>query len=90
MSAIPPLITQRALKGGRMNRARVITLMTLAVFVMLGSLMILFFGGFPPWPVTVCFAASHITFCIIVAKVKPYHGPYRPPLVDPDPADWAG
>ena len=73
-----------------MNPRRVIIFMTVAVFVVLGSLMILFFDGLPPWPVTGCFAASHLTFCFIVAKVKPYTGPYRTPLTDPDPADWAG
>ena len=77
-------------RGSRMNPKRVIILMTLAVCAMLGSLMILFFGGFPPWPITICFAVSHLTFCFFVARVKPYTGPYKRPLVDPDPLDWAG
>ena len=76
--------------GSRMHRTRVITLMTLAVFVVLGTLMVLFFGGLPPWPVALCFATSHIAFCAIVARVKPFTGPYRKPMVDPDPTDWPG
>lgn len=71
-----------------MHPKRVIVLMTLAVFVVLGVLMVLFFGGLPPWPVALCFAASHLAFCLIVARVKPFTGPYRTPMEDPDPADW--
>ena len=73
-----------------MNRTKVIVLMTLAIFILLGVLMILFFGGWPPWPMVLCFAISHVVFCVIIAKVKPFNGPYRQPLVDPDPADWSG
>ncbi|MBD25221.1 MAG: hypothetical protein CMG46_09465 [Candidatus Marinimicrobia bacterium] len=73
-----------------MNRTKVIVLMTIAVFILLGVLMLLFFGGWPPWPVTLCFTISHVVFCAIVAQVKPFNGPYRRPLVDPDPADWPG
>jgi hypothetical protein len=89
MGTTSPTPPKPATQGGTMNRTRVIALMTLAIFVILGSLMVLFFDGLPPWPVTICFAVSHLTFCLIVAKVRPYTGPYRTPLVDPDPSDWA-
>ncbi len=71
-----------------MNRTRLIVLMTIAVFIVLGSITMLFFGGIPPWPVILCFAVSHITFCLIVARVKPYAGPYLKPMAEPTPDDW--
>ena len=70
--------------GSRMNPRRVIIWMTIAVFFILTVLATLFFGGIPPWPVLLCFAASHMTFCAIVSKVKPYKGPYTKPLSDPE------
>lgn len=76
--------------GATMNRRRVIVLMTGAVFIVLTTLATLFFGGLPPWPVLLCFGVSHAAFCIIVSRVRPYRGPYRKPLSDPDPADWPG
>lgn len=81
------LLRQR-LKGSRMNPRRVIILMTLAVLLVLTVLATLFFGGIPPWPVLLCFGISHGAFCVIVARVKPYHGPYKEPLEEPAPEDW--
>ncbi len=75
--------------GNTMNRRRVIVWMTVAVFVVLTVLAGLLFNGIPPWPVLLCFAASHITFCIIVSRVKPYHGPYTEPIEDPNPSEWS-
>lgn len=74
--------------GSIMNRRRVIILMTVAVFIVLTVIATLFFGGLPPWPVLACFAASHLTFCIIVAGVKPYRGPYRKPMDERDAKEW--
>jgi hypothetical protein len=71
-----------------MNPRRVIILMTVAVFFVLTLLATLFFHGIPPWPVLLCFAISHGTFCIIVARVKPYKGPYRKPEAEPELPDW--
>ncbi len=71
-----------------MNPGRVIFWMTLAVLLVLMVLAVMFFGGWPPWPVLLCFAISHGAFCFIVARVKPYQGPYKEPLGDPDPDDW--
>lgn len=68
-----------------MNPRRVIILMTVAVFFVLLVLALLFFGGIPPWPLLLCFAASHLTFCIIISRVKPYKGPYTQPMADPEP-----
>jgi cell division protein FtsW (lipid II flippase) len=68
-----------------MNPRRVIILMTIAVFFVLAVLAVLFFGGIPPWPLVACFAASHLTFCIIISRVKPYKGPYTQPMSDPEP-----
>lgn len=77
-------------QGSRMNPRKVIILMTIAVFIVLTVLATLFFGGIPPWPVLLCFAVSHGIFCVIVARVKPYHGPYKEPLENPAPEDWPG
>ncbi len=85
-------MTQRILSrpqvGSRMKPRHVIIWMTVGVFIVLTVLATLFFGGIPPWPVLLCFAISHGIFCLIVARVKPYHGPYREPLREPDPKDW--
>jgi hypothetical protein len=62
-----------------MNRKRVIVLMTVAVFVMMGWLMLTIFGGWPPWPVLFWFVASHIFFCAVVLRVRPFKGPYSTP-----------
>lgn len=71
-----------------MNPRRVIILMTVAVFFVLTVLAVLFFKGIPPWPVLLCFAISHGTFCFIVARVKPYRGPYKKPDADPELPSW--
>ena len=70
-----------------MNRKRVIVLMTLAIFVLFGWLTITVFDGLPPWPFVLAFTVSHLFFCIVIASVKPYRGPYTKPLVDPDLTD---
>ena len=90
MVSIVPTPPRYSPHGSRMNRMRVIVLMTLAVFFVLSTLTLLFFGGLPPWPATLCFAASHVAFCAIVAWAKPFTGPYHKPMVDPDPTDWSG
>lgn len=68
-----------------MNPRRVITWMTVGVFMILTVLATLLFHGIPPWPMLLCFAVSHLTFCFIVSRVKPYKGPYTQPMADPDP-----
>jgi len=75
-------------EGSRMNPRRVIIWMTVAVFIVLTVLAVMFFGGWPPWPVLLCFAISHGVFCFVVARVKPYRGPYKEPMTDPEPSDW--
>ena len=74
--------------GSRMNRTRVIVLMTLAVFVVLAIPLTAIFDGAPPWPVVLWFAASHIFFCVVIAREKPFEGPHREPLIDPPVEDW--
>jgi hypothetical protein len=74
--------------GSRINRTRVIVLMTLAVFFMLAVPMTAIFGGMPPWPVVLWFAVSHVFFCVVIARVKPFTGPYREPLRDADLDSW--
>jgi NADH:ubiquinone oxidoreductase subunit H len=69
--------------GESMNRKAIILLMTAGIFVVLGILMLLFFGGWPPWPVTLWFALSHVFFCVVIARVKPFRGPYREPMGEP-------
>ena len=71
-----------------MNPRRVIIWMTIAVFFVLTVLAILFFDGLPPWPMLLCFAISHTIFCLLIASVKPYRGPYLEPMAEPDPGDW--
>jgi hypothetical protein len=70
--------------GSRMNRKAIIILMTAGVFIVLGMLMLLFFGGWPPWPVIFWFTVSHVFFCIVIARVKPFTGPYKEPMAEPD------
>ncbi len=65
-----------------MNRKRVIVLMTVAVAFMLAVPMTAIFGGIPPWPVVFWFVASHVFFCTVIARVKPFKGPYVEPMVD--------
>lgn len=43
----------------------------------------LVFDGWPPLPMTLCILLSHGVFCLIIASVRPYRGPYR----DPDHGD---
>ncbi|TAL01681.1 MAG: hypothetical protein EPO08_09595 [Rhodospirillaceae bacterium] len=69
--------------GNGMNRRRVIIAMTLAVFFMLGVPLTAIFGGLPPWPVIGWFAASHIFFCVLIGRTKPFTGPYTEPYTDP-------
>ena len=69
------------------SRTALIVMMTIGVFIVLGTLMVLFFKGLPPWPVLLWFTASHAFFCVIIARVKPYNGPHRPPMGDPDLRD---
>jgi len=83
-----PAFEPRFRQGSRMNRTRVIVLMTLAIFLLLGWLMLTVFDGFPPWPFVLAFTVSHLFFCIVIASVKPYRGPYTKPLADPDATDW--
>ena len=68
--------------GPTMNRARVVVLMTIAVVIMLGWLMLMIFEGLPPWPVALWFAASHVFFCAVILRVRPFKGPYVTPLTD--------
>jgi len=69
--------------GPRMNRKRVIMWMTIAVFFMLAVPMTSIFGGIPPWPVIFWFAVSHVFFCVLIARTKPFTGPYVEPVEDP-------
>ena len=69
--------------GEAMNRTRVIIVTTVAVFVILCTLAVLFFRGIPPWPMLLWFTISHLFFCIVIARVKPYRGPYSEPMADP-------
>ena len=69
--------------GATMNRKRVIVLTTVAVSVMLCIIAVVFFRGIPPWPVLLWFTVSHLFFCVVIARVKPYRGPYQEPMADP-------
>lgn len=69
--------------GCVMNRKRVIVSTTAGVFVVLCILATLFFRGIPPWPMLLWFAVSHLFFCVVIARVKPYRGPYTEPMTDP-------
>lgn len=66
-----------------MNRRKVIFLTTVGVFLILTTIAAVFFKGLPPWPVLFWFAVSHAFFCFIIARVKPYRGPYTEPMEDP-------
>lgn len=77
---IPPLPQP---VGATMNRRRVIVLTTVAISIVLCILAAVFFKGIPPWPVLLWFTVSHLFFCIVIARVKPYHGPYIQPMADP-------
>jgi hypothetical protein len=70
--------------GSRMNRSAVIVLMTIGIGVVLTALAFLFFEGWPPWPVIGWFAVSHLFFCFLVAGTKPFTGPYREPMAEPE------
>lgn len=67
-----------------MNRRAVIVLMTAGVFIVLSLLTILFFEGWPPWPVIMWFTLSHVFFCIVISRVKPFQGPHQEPMADPE------
>jgi hypothetical protein len=69
--------------GSRMNRRRVIVVMTAAMFFGLIVPISAMFGGLPPWPIIVWLAVSHIFFCVVIASTKPFRGPYTKPYVDP-------
>jgi hypothetical protein len=69
--------------GPRMNRQRVIIVMTIAVFFILAVPLTAIFGGLPPWPVIFWFTVSHVFFCVLIARTKPFVGPYVEPLTDP-------
>jgi predicted MFS family arabinose efflux permease len=71
-----------------MNRTGVIVGMTIAVFIVLAFPLTAIFGGIPPWPVIFWFVASHVFFCAVISRVKPFTGPYRKPLTDPTAQEW--
>ncbi len=77
-------------QGSRMNRKKVIVLMTIAVFFMLAVPISVIFRGIPPWPVVFWFTVSHVFFCVVILRVKPYTGPYVEPVTDIDPEIWEG
>jgi predicted MFS family arabinose efflux permease len=70
--------------GNAMNRKAIIILMTVGIFIVLSMLMLLFFEGWPPWPVIFWFAVSHAFFCAVVIRVKPFTGPYKEPMAEPE------
>jgi len=74
--------------GPTMNTARVIKLMTVAVFMTLGSLMFAVFDGLPPWPVVLWFTLSHVFFCVVVSRVQPFKGPYTTPSPERTIEEW--
>lgn len=74
---------RRPLNASHMNRKAVIVLMTAGVFVVLTVMMILFFEGWPPWPVIMWFTLSHVFFCIVIGRVRPFKGPHKEPMIDP-------
>lgn len=79
---------QEPLHGSVMNPRRVIVWTTVGVFTVLCTVATLFFRGIPPWPMLLWFAVSHAFFCIVIARVKPYRGPYIQPMADPAAEDW--
>jgi hypothetical protein len=66
-----------------MNRVRVIVAMTVAVCFMLVVPLTAMFGGRPPWPIIFWFIVSHVFFCVLIARTKPFRGPYVEPYNDP-------
>ena len=44
----------------------------LGLFAMLVFVSTVVFGSFPPWPMLLWFAASHLFFCVVIARVKPF------------------
>lgn len=85
----PPARIGSTMIGPTMNRKRVILWMTVAVFVLFGWLMLTIFQGLPPWPVTFWFVASHVFFCAVVLRVRPFKGPYATPLADGRDRPWS-
>ena len=75
-------------RPSRMNRRAVIIGTTIAVFFVLLVPLSIMFGGIPPWPVIFWFTVSHIFFCVVIWRVRPFNGPYAEPLTDPKPEDW--
>lgn len=71
-----------------MNPRRVIVWTTVGVFLVLTTVATLFFRGIPPWPMLLWFALSHAFFCFVIARVKPYRGPYVAPMAEPSASDW--
>ncbi len=69
---------------GGMNHRAIIILMTAGVFAVLCMLMLLSFQGWPPWPVILWFAVSHLFFCAVVVRTKPFKGPYTTPMQEPE------
>ena len=65
-----------------MNGRRVVILMTVAVFCSL-MLVTVAVAGIPPWPVWLWFIVSHVFFCAVILRVKPYRGPYVEPMGEP-------
>lgn len=70
--------------GSTMNRKAIIILMTVGIVMILSMLMLLFFEGWPPWPVILWFAVSHAFFCAVILRVKPFTGPYKEPMAEPE------
>jgi hypothetical protein len=62
--------------------------MTVAVGVVLLWLMAAIFDGLPPWPVLFWFVASHVFFCAVILRVRPFKGPYVATLPEPRAKDW--
>lgn len=73
---------RQAQVGARMNRKGIIILTTVGIFVVLTALSVLFFRGWPPWPVIFWFAVSHIFFCAVIMRTPPFRGPYQKPMAD--------
>ena len=73
--------------GATMNRKRVIVLTTLAMAAMLLFVGTFVFQAVPPWPMLLWFAVSHLFFCVVIARVKPFRGPYHEPMVDDLPPE---
>lgn len=74
--------------GPTMNRKRVIVWMTVAVAVLFIWMMATVFGGLPPWPVVLWIVASHVFFCAVVVRVRPFTGPYTTPMDERSVKDW--